>query len=164
MGCGNPSVAPCLVYNPNLAAIPLPRENDHAYLWNNGNTHLPARRWLGRIGRRIAGLPLWYLREPLKPPSIGAILRRLVQPALVAGFLFGASAQAEEIPVQILRQPLSHVREMCAAETVPDWGCVTLLPAADNPNDVLCIIRIWIGAIPWETAADRLRPQCLEQP
>jgi hypothetical protein len=85
-------------------------------------------------------------------------VRRFLALAILAALV--TPAQAEELPIQILRQPLSHVREMCAAEPVPDWGCVTLLPAADNPNDVLCIIRIWIGAIPWETAADRLRPQC----
>ena len=82
-------------------------------------------------------------------------------------------AWAEELPVQILRQSLSHVREMCADPTILDeierqlragQGCVTLLRAVDNPNDVLCVIRIDINAIPWETAADNLRHLCREQP
>ena len=82
-------------------------------------------------------------------------------------------AWAEELPIQILRQPLSHVREMCADPTILDeierqlragQGCVTLLRAVDNPNDVLCVIRIDINAIPWETAADNLRHLCREHP
>ena len=90
-------------------------------------------------------------------------------PALVILSLPASFAQAEELPIQILRQPLSHVREMCADPAILDeierqlragQGCVTLLRAVDNPNDILCVIRIDINAIPWETAADLLRPQC----
>ena len=84
----------------------------------------------------------------------------LIRPALVAGFFVSGTAHAEDLPIRILRQPLEHVRAMCAAELQPDWGCVSRLPAADNPDDILCIVRVWIGAIPWETAVDRLRPQC----
>ena len=94
-------------------------------------------------------------------------------PALAILPLLAVPAQAEELPVQILRQPLAHVREMCADPTILDelerqlragQGCVMLWRAVDNPNDVLCVIRIDINAIPWETAADNLRHLCREQP
>ncbi len=83
--------------------------------------------------------------------------------ALVILTLPTTYAQAEELTRFILIQPLSHVREKCAIEAVPDWGCVTLQRATDNPNDVICLLRIPAGLPPWDQNAllERLRPQCV---
>ncbi len=77
-----------------------------------------------------------------------------------------AYAQAFEITVFILVQPLSHVRAVCAAELVPDWGCRTFKAAVDDPTNIWCIIHLPTSMDPWDRPGriEALRPLCLEHP
>ena len=163
MGGLHAGAAARLVYNHIVAAIVLRqrRVSNAQYLRKSSHLFLRTWGWLGRPRRGTPRLALRHLLDPLRRlPS------RLIRPAFLAGFFISGTAQAEELTRFILQQPLSVVREKCALEAVPDWGCVSIIPATDNPNDFICLMRIPVGLPPWdqETLLERLRPQCLEQP
>lgn len=78
----------------------------------------------------------------------------------IALLLAAVPALADPVRVNVAIQPWRYVRELCGQDQ--PWGCVTFLPAVDNPRDVRCTVHIANDAAPWEWAITeaRLRRQC----
>lgn len=91
--------------------------------------------------------------------------RAFITGALILGL--GFPSQAQELIRFVSAQPPERVRETCAHVEIWQWGCVVLLPATDNAEDVWCLMVIPADPLrmPWDEEAllAPLRLQCLEE-
>lgn len=74
-------------------------------------------------------------------------------------------AQAQEITTVLQLMPREAVIERCSDEgLLAELGCISFLPARDNPDDLWCKIFVVAGLMPWEQDArvEALRPRCFE--
>lgn len=69
-------------------------------------------------------------------------------------------ANAATVTVRIAIQPPAYVATLCDPEP---WGCVTWIPARNNPLDLWCVVHVRNNVeAPWENdqLAVLLRPRC----
>lgn len=77
--------------------------------------------------------------------------------------LLAGPALADPVRVNVHVQPWRYVRELCGADDPARWaGCITWLPAVDNPNDRRCVVHVSNDLSPVDQAIteERLRRQC----